>query len=141
MEKKKRVINPYFVLILILLVLTIWVSMWSKADTDYSKTQLTKDLTEEQVVDVKIQPNEEAPTGTLTVTLKDGNVKTLYATDVTELEAMVREAGVEPQILDIPRESWFLSYVLPILIVLIAGVFIFVVYNARGNSEIGRAHV
>ena len=138
MNKDRRGISPSIFFIFVLLGLAIWMSFWNNLDTDYSKERLMADLEAETVAEVEIQPNKETPTGTLTVRLKTGAEKTLYATDVTELEALVREEGVEPVILDIPRENWFLTYVLPILLVIILVVVLFVTTSARsgggGNS-------
>ena len=138
MDKERRGISPSIILIFILLAVTVWMSFWNNADTDYSKTELIADLEFENVTGVKIQPNKETPTGVLTIQLKKGEEKTLYVTDVTEMEQLVREAGVEPKILDIPRDNWFLTYVLPILLGIILIVLLFVMTTSRisggGNS-------
>ena len=109
-------------------------SFWNNTDTDYSKSRLIADLEFEKVTAVKIQPNKETPTGIVTVQLKDGDVKTLYVTDVTEVENLVRTEGVEPKILDIPRENWFLNYVLPILLIIILVVMLFVMTSSRAGG-------
>ena len=138
MDKERKGISPSIILIFILLAVTVWMSFWNNADTDYSKTELIADLEFENITGVKIQPNKETPTGVLTIQLKKGEVKTLYVTDVTEMEQLVREAGVEPKILDIPRDNWFLTYVLPILLGIILIVLLFVMTTSRisggGNS-------
>mgnify|MGYP006353479905 FL=1 len=134
MDKEKRGISPSIFFILLLLGLTICMSFWNNVDTNYSKSQLLADLEAKEVTAVKIQPNGETPTGTLTIQLKDGDVKTLYVTDVTALEDTIREAGIEPKILDIPRENWFLNNVLPILIIAIAAVLIFLMFSARNSG-------
>ena len=90
MKKEKRGISPSIVFIFLLLGLVIWMSFWNNTDTDYSKSRLIADLEFEKVTAVKIQPNKETPTGIVTVQLKDGDVKTLYVTDVTEVENLVR---------------------------------------------------
>ena len=131
MKKEKRGISPSIVFIFLLLGLVIWMSFWNNTDTDYSKSRLIADLEFEKVTAVKIQPNKETPTGIVTVQLKDGDVKTLYVTDVTEVENLVRTEGVEPKILDIPRENWFLNYVLPILLIIILVVMLFVMTSSR----------
>ena len=134
MDKERRGISPSIILIFILLAVTVWMSFWNNADTDYSKTELIADLEFENVTGVKIQPNKETPTGVLTIQLKKGEVKTLYVTDVTEMEQLVREAGVEPKILDIPRDNWFLTYVLPILLGIILIVLLFVMTTSRSSG-------
>ena len=134
MDKERRGISPSIILIFILLAVTVWMSFWNNADTDYSKTELIADLEFENVTGVKIQPNKETPTGVLTIQLKKGEEKTLYVTDVTEMEQLVREAGVEPKILDIPRDNWFLTYVLPILLGIILIVLLFVMTTSRSSG-------
>ena len=94
MNKERRGISPSIILVFILLAVTVWMSFWNNADTDYSKSELVADLQFENVTAVKIQPNKETPTGVLSVQLKDGDVKTLYVTDVTEYEVLLIEAGV-----------------------------------------------
>ena len=83
----------------------------------YTRADLAADLEAQEVVTVEIVPNEETPTGYALIELADGTVETLYATDITVLEDLVREGGIEPIIDDIPRESWFLTTLLPILLV------------------------
>ncbi|MDE6129002.1 MAG: ATP-dependent zinc metalloprotease FtsH, partial [Lachnospiraceae bacterium] len=76
----------------------------------------------------------------LDVELKTKGDRTLYATDVKELEELVRAYGVEPQVLDVEPEPWFFTSVLPVLIVVIVGVFMFVMINAQnaGGGNSGR---
>jgi len=91
-----------------------------------------------EVAMAEIQPNREAPTGSVEVTLKSGEEKVLYTTDITVAEQALRDAGYDPLVHDIPHENWFLNYVLPILLVVIVGVFVFVMINnqnaAGGNG-------
>ena len=86
-----------------------------------------------------IQPNGEAPTGYLEIQMKNGLNHKLYATDITELETLVREYGFDPVVNDIERENWFLTYMLPMLAVLAVGVFLFMMMNAQqaggGNGK------
>ncbi len=141
MEKERRGLSPVIFFILLLLGLAIWMSFWNDEDTDYSQTQLIEDLAEDEITAINIQPNKETPTGKVQIKLSDGSVKTLYVTDVTETEKLVREEGIEPRILDIPRENWFLRYALPTLLLIILVVFLFVLNPARaaGGSNSANA--
>lgn len=71
--------------------------------------------------------------------MKNGLNHKLYATDITELETLVREYGFDPVVNDIERENWFLTYMLPMLVVLAVGVFLFMMMNAQqaggGNGK------
>ena len=71
--------------------------------------------------------------------MKNGVSHKLYATDITELETLVREYGFDPVVNDIERENWFLTYMLPMLVVLAVGIFLFMMMNAQqaggGNGK------
>ena len=123
-------IGGYFILIIGLLLAVILISLLQPGSDDYKFGEFEKDLESGQIAMAEISPNREAPTGSVEVVLKNGEEKTLYTTDVTVAEAMLREAGFDPLVNDIPRENWFLNYVLPILIVVIVGVFVFAMITA-----------
>ncbi|HKM04968.1 MAG TPA: ATP-dependent zinc metalloprotease FtsH [Lachnospiraceae bacterium] len=131
MNKKKKGINAYFIFILVLLMITIWVSTLKEKNDSYKYGQLVEDLKDEKVTEVVIQPNKETPTGAVSITLSDGSSQVMYALDVVMIEQLVRDNGIDPIVNSIPKENWFLNYMLPILVALIVLVFIFVMMNAQ----------
>ncbi len=131
---KQKGINQYLVIIIVLLLGLILLNSFQNREDDYTRAEFLQDMEAGRIKEVLIHPNGEAPTGYLEVTLTTGEEKTLYATDVTEMEELARSGGIEPRVLDIQRENWFLTYMLPVLVVVIAGVFIFVIMNAQGGS-------
>ena len=135
MNKSSKGFNIYFLMIIGLLFLTVWIGTYQNQGDDYTKSDLRADLQKNLIKEVVIQPNEAGTTGSVTVKFHDGDKKVLYATDVAEIEDIAQEYDIEPVIKDIPRESWFLTYMLPVLVVLIAGVFIFVLINNSQNSS------
>ena len=98
----------------------------------YSKEALIEDIGKKIVTEVVINPNADNETGILEVKFVDGTSKELYVTNVETIEQELSEQEVEVFVEDIPRESWVLTYVLPVLIVLIVGVFLFVMFSAQG---------
>ena len=106
---------------------------------EYTKAEFIADLDAGNVSEVVVQPNGEAPTGYLEIQMKNGVSHKLYATDITELETLVREYGFDPVVNDIERENWFLTYMLPMLVVLAVGTFLFMMMNAQqaggGNGK------
>ena len=131
MKQNGRSANSYFIFMLLLLMLIIGLNLVTSHQEDYTRTEFLTDLQECNVSEVVISPNGEAPTGYLTIELKNGQNKILYATDITELEALVRDKGYDPVVTDIERESWFLNVLLPLLIVLAVGIFFFMMFNAQ----------
>ncbi len=137
MGKSAKGINIYFVIIAILLLVTVWVSTIQDRSDQYTKGELISQLEEGQVVAVEIQPNAQVPTGTLTITLKDNTVRTLHVSDVIEMEDLLAQYNIDPMVEDVPQENWFLTYMLPILLVVIFCVFLFVMFNAQNANNSG----
>ena len=117
----------------------VGLNLLSNREEDYTRAEFIADLDAGNVSEIVIQPNGEAPTGYLEIQMKNGLNHKLYATDITELETLVREYGFDPVVNDIERENWFLTYMLPMLVVLAVGVFLFMMMNAQqaggGNGK------
>lgn len=117
----------------------VGLNLLSNREEDYTRAEFIADLDAGNVSEIVIQPNGEAPTGYLEIQMKNGLNHKLYATDITELETLVREYGFDPVVNDIERENWFLTYMLPMLAVLAVGLFLFMMMNAQqaggGNGK------
>ena len=97
----------------------------------YTAGQLEAALESGDVESVEIAPNRETPTGMARVTLSDGTQKILFATDVTKIEDLAKENGIDPVVDQVERESWFLNSVLPILLVAGTCILFFFLMNAQ----------
>ena len=139
MKQNGRTINSYFIFIILLVMVIVGLNLLSNREEDYTRAEFIADLDAGNVSEIIIQPNGEAPTGYLEIQMKNGLNHKLYATDITELETLVREYGFDPVVNDIERENWFLTYMLPMLAVLAVGVFLFMMMNAQqaggGNGK------
>lgn len=117
----------------------VGLNLLSSREEEYTRAEFIADLDAGNVSEIVIQPNGEAPTGYLEIQMKNGLNHKLYATDITELETLVREYGFDPVVNDIERENWFLTFMLPMLVVLAVGVFLFMMMNAQqaggGNGK------
>lgn len=135
MKQNGRGFNQFFLIIILLIFVVALFGPWERRNTEYSQAQLIQDIADGKVKDVFINPNRETPTGSLEVVLKTGEEKTLYATDVTELEKLVREHGIEPQVQEIPGDNVFWTTVLPIIVVLVVGIFIFFMISSQNANS------
>lgn len=124
----------YFVMMICLLIVTILLSYITKDKSYYSKNKLSEDIKNNIVSEIVINPNANNQTGILEVKFNDGTRKELYVTDVEAIEAELEKENVAVYVEDIPRTSWFLTYVLPILVILIVGAFIFVFLTTQGAA-------
>ena len=139
MKQNGKTINSYFIFIILLLLVIFGLNLLNNRTDEYTKAEFIADLDAGNVSEVVVQPNGEAPTGYLEIQMKNGVSHKLYATDITELETLVREYGFDPVVNDIERENWFLTYMLPMLVVLAVGIFLFMMMNAQqaggGNGK------
>ncbi|MCI8542669.1 MAG: ATP-dependent zinc metalloprotease FtsH [Lachnospiraceae bacterium] len=104
------------------------------ADEEYTREQFIADMEAGKVTEVVVRPNSEVPTGYLDVELTGGVDRKLYVTDIGEAEALVRKHGFDPVVKDVPREGWVLTTLVPMLIVLAVGIFLFMMINAQNAA-------
>ena len=139
LKQNGKTINSYFIFIILLILVIFGLNLLNNRTDEYTKAEFIADLDAGNVSEVVVQPNGEAPTGYLEIQMKNGVSHKLYATDITELETLVREYGFDPMVNDIERENWFLTYMLPMLVVLAVGIFLFMMMNAQqaggGNGK------
>ncbi len=132
MKRSTRGLSIYFILILGLLLLASWIGTLKNVGNGYTRGQFENALKNNEVAIVTIQPNKETPTGTLVITLSSGEKKTLYVNDVNEVEKELRtEYQLDPKVEAVPEDNWFLTSVLPILIMVALFAFFFVMMNAQ----------
>ncbi|MBR5760710.1 MAG: AAA family ATPase, partial [Lachnospiraceae bacterium] len=119
---------------LALLAFAIFLSFVQRPRDYYTKDQLMKDISDKLVSEVIINPNAENRTGAVEVKFNNNTAKQLFVTDVISFEEEISKTDVKLYVEDIPRENWFLSYALPVLVILIIGVFLFVVMTSQSGG-------
>ena len=137
MGKGAKGINLTFIFILILVLVLIWASTNSGGSGSYTKGQFVKEMEEGLVVDVEIHPNAQVPTGMLRITLKDNQQRSLYVSDVVEMQELVKSYNIDPIVKDVPQENWFITELLPLLMLLVVVVFMFSMMNAQNSGNSG----
>jgi len=134
LEQNKGKFNFFMFLIIFLGVLAV-VSTFSRVEDSYTREQFIRDAEAGRVNWVTVHPNAEAPTGYLEISLTSGTQRRLYATDIVEAETLARSYGFEPVIKDVPRESWVLTTLIPLLIIVAVGAFLFMIVNAQNANS------
>ena len=136
---KNRGIRIYFVLVIGLLLLVLWTSMLNVKQSEYTKGELVTSLKADEVISATILPNRETPTGEVEIVLANGEQRTLYVTDVNEIDALLESYKIDPAVEKVREENWFLNSVFPVLLAVIVMVFFFVMMNNQnaggGNSK------
>ena len=123
-------IGMYLALVIVLIAGYLFLSQQMENSESYSKAELEEAVEADSVLDVRIYPNKEYPTGQVRVELMDGSQKHFYVTDIKEVEEYLEGHGISPEVADVPRESIFAT-VFPVLITCGLVVFMFVFMNRQ----------
>jgi cell division protease FtsH len=135
----------WYIIILLIVVGAYYLStsIDLKGSDEYNKTQFVKDLKDKTLESVDIYPNQEVDFGQITVTTKDGKEKSFYASDVTEIEKIAEDAGIGDKTFthNIDKPNWFLTSVLPYILVFIIIIVLFSFLSNQasvggGNSKV-----
>lgn len=137
MKQNRRSFSSYMVWFVIILILIMGLNLFRNKEDEYTQNDFLADMKSKNVVSIIIQPNRETPTGYVQVELLDGEERRLYTTDIREVEALIREEGYDPFTADVKRESWILTNLLPLLIVLAGGFFLIMIMNSQNAANSG----
>ena len=130
-EERKPNIGPFVMLAVLLICGYFFLSSQRDSQSNYTMTQLEEALEEGKVLDARIQPNKEVPTGAVIVNISGEGQKRFYVTDVKEVEELLREKNISPLVSDVPRENTLLASLLPALITCGLVLFLFVMMTRQ----------
>ena len=131
MNRRSKGYNAYFILVLLLMALLIIPNFLDNGQPDYSRGELLADLENDNIAYANITPSRQTPTGEVDFILNNGSSRTLYVTDVTEIEQLLIANGINPGVEKVEEESWFLTSVFPVLLAIVVMVFFFVMMNSQ----------
>ncbi len=134
--RENKGFHSYIFIIFLLMLVLFAMNFLKRQDNDYTQAKLIGDMDEKKIEQIYISPNSEAPTGYATVVFEN-RVEEVYATDIRDLERLIRDHGYEPIVEDIQRDSWFTTYMIPILLMLVLCAFFFMMMNAQSNANSG----
>ena len=142
--KKQRNYTRYLLMAVLLLVILMamrFVGSATALSNAYTVGRLERDLQSGKVVDAALTPYADTPTGSAEVLLKDGSRKKLYATDIREVEKLLRKNHVDPQINEVKDDNWMFSILVPGLIGVAALVFIVMLISNNQNAQSGNSRM
>ena len=128
----------YFLIIAAIVMVFLSVPGRNKKSESYTHQDFTGDLKANKVVGVEVRPNSETPTGSLIVSLRDGSVETLYVSDTGKAEEELKELFPAYKGADVARDSWIVSFALPVLLSVAAFFILMSFMNMQaggGNSK------
>ena len=124
-------------LVLIMLILFAWMSRQSAQVPTCSYQKFMTHLANDNVSYAKIIQNKEVPTGSVTLTLKDGTSLSMNVSNVDELQVTLSEHGVDYELAPVASTDIFFSIILPILIgiAMLVMLMVFMVNRAAGGGN------
>lgn len=132
MKRNFRGLGLYVVIFLIIIL--GWYSFGSRGIGTNTCTQaeFEQALKDDKINSIVIKQNEEVPTGTVTILLKDGTRELMNVSDVGVIQKTLKEADFDNYTLkDVPGENWIVQ-ILPTL--LMAGILIFFIMSMNAQA-------
>ena len=138
MNRNTRSMGIYLLAGLMFLLLVF--SLRENFDTGSACTykEFQQMLNQDEVVKVEVVQNQEVPTGSLIITVRDGSVNTINVSDVKEIQAMLEQYDVTVVVRDVEKDSIFLTTMLPILLMGALLLFFMAMMNRQaggGNAK------
>lgn len=133
----------FYIIILLIVFATVFLSQQIEfnGSDEYSYSQFVKDIDDKNVKAIEIDQNKEVPTGNVTVTLMNDDNKSFSVTDVKVIEEIAKQAEIDFHTNDVPKENFFLSSILPYILVFIVIIVLFSFLSNQasvggGNSKV-----
>ncbi len=141
MKRQLKGYGAYLVILGIILVLSlVHQNIKSNPNNNYEYSNFLEDVNNNNVTDVRIYQNQEAPSGKAVVTLKDKSVEKFNVTDVSEIRKVIDDKIVNQSnkeltyhLYDISKPSWFLT----LLPYLLGFVVIILLFSYLSNQAAG----
>lgn len=137
-KSNNRNLIVYLLIILAVLLLVFTMTNRWRDNENYSYAQFEQDLNEgNKIASIELHPYSETPTGAVQVTLKTGVTKTLYVSDITEVENELKTEFPLYTSAEVSRENWFFAYALPILLAFAVVFVVIALMNTQSNNSGG----
>ena len=140
-NNKNRGMSVFSLMLLIVMFALVWWSLSQSTNgrQNYTYKEMKADIESGEVKEVVIAPDEGGVTGKIKVTADNGEQKSLYVVDLSEVKELLDEEDVDYETLGVPKESWFMTTGFPTLITVGAVFFIFMMMNRQGGGAGAKA--
>ena len=140
-NSKNKGMSVFSLMLLIVMFALVWWSLSQSTNgrQNYTYKEMKADIESGEVKEVVIAPDEGGVTGKIKVTADNGEQKSLYVVDLSEVKELLDEEDVDYETLGVPKESWFMTTGFPTLITVGAVFFIFMMMNRQGGGAGAKA--
>ena len=125
----------FFILLIICVLVGLGLTLTSQTgNANYTYQDYLEDLTDGTITRVIIRQNEEAPTGRVSVVDKNDAVQTFNVVNTETAWQAAMDAGLSPEVMDISKPNWFMTEILPMILIFVVMFFMFNMMMGRGSS-------
>ena len=98
--------HSFFILMVIAVIAVLWISTFMEGTMgNYTYQNFREDLANGNVTEVVIYQNEEAPTGKVSIQLKDETVRSFNVVNTETAWEEAMEHGISPNVQDISKPN------------------------------------
>ena len=141
MNRNPRSLGFYVVLGLLFVVMVFGLRETLNTRTSLTWKQFMEMLDADQISGVTITQNKEVPTGILEISLgsavdnSPARTETLYVSDVIKAQEVLEDYDVPVHVEDVERDSFFLTTILPILLMGMMILFFMAMMNRQSGGN------
>ncbi len=137
MGKQFRGILIYVLVIAAVFGIIYFMTSQRNINDDYTFSEFQKDLNDQTISSIEVKQNAEIPTGVLTVEFKDKTKKQLYVENVNTITDLLKNRNFNYKLLDVTRASYFVTTILPMVVMFIIFIIFFSILSSRAGGAGG----
>jgi len=116
----------FFILLIICVLIGLGLTLANQNNAEnYTYRDYLEKLADGTITRVIIRQNEEAPTGQVNVKHKDDTVHSFNVVNTETAWQAAMDAGISPEVMDISKPNWFMTEVLPMILIFVVMFFMF----------------
>ena len=138
MNRNIRGFVTYAVLAAIFIFLVFGLKDSFDGRTQITYREFEQMLEQEEVAGVVITQNQDVPTGVLEISTTSGTETVLNVSDVNRAQQLLEEYDVPVSVLDVERESIFVTTILPVLLMGVMLVLFFAMFSRQSSGSNSR---
>ncbi len=145
-DRNSRGVNRFALLAFFILMLVMFwfANAIGQRESELSRSEFEWLVEKGDVNYVTVIQNRDVPTGRIEIGMKrtdDKEIKDkhMYVSDVNEIQSFLESKNVDFEVMDVPRESWLTTIVVPIGLTLLGIFLIFTLMNRQGGGANAKA--
>ncbi len=142
-DRKVRGLSGATVLTLVIFLFAVlWLTnQFDQKEEEINWKEFEELVTSKDLGKVVVNQNKNVPTGRVEIELKNkaGETKSLYVSDVNEIQDYLKEKNISYEMPDVHEDSWFVTVVMPVALTLLGVMLIFTVMNRQSGGANAKA--